>query len=273
MAVNWQAACDFVYSNGLLWERDLYAYLFQQGEVERLHGSLVAYQNADGGYGNALEPDARCPQSHPLALEFLLGVLVQHDIPPGNLLLGVSQWVEANMNPDGTLRNPPEFMAYPRAPWWQEGGQTAPDSIVGNLIKLGADSPILRDAAARWAAANLTEAHIRAVDWLFMAYHAHDYYLNLPDAPQALKTAVLQTLAKLAQAAPLEQIYVGMRFANAPGSIVTQAMPPTFINDALTYLEAAQQADGGWNDEHGLPQWRAYTTITNLLVLRRFGRV
>src|SRR5687768_10357867 len=135
MAINLKRARDFVYSNGVLWERDLFAYLFQDGDLSRLQRSLQAYQNADGGYGNALEHDARCPQSHPLALEFLLGVLAQFDLPPGSLLDGAGEWVARSRQADGSLHNPPELLDYPHAPWWNEGGQSIPDSIVGNLIK------------------------------------------------------------------------------------------------------------------------------------------
>jgi hypothetical protein len=43
------------------------------------------------------------------------------------------------------------------------------------------------------------------------------------------------------------------------------------INNFLDYLRESQQDDGHWDDEHGLPHWYPYATITTLLTLRRFG--
>src|SRR3954469_22319867 len=94
MAINLKNARDFVYASGTLWERALFAYLFQGGSLDRLHQCLLNYKNPDGGYGHALEHDFRCPDSHPLALEFLLNVLYQANVPAGSLLEGTTAWLE-----------------------------------------------------------------------------------------------------------------------------------------------------------------------------------
>ena len=46
-------------------------------------------------------------------------------------------WVERNRHEDGSLKNPDSLHNYPHASWWSGGGQSAPDSITGNLIKQG----------------------------------------------------------------------------------------------------------------------------------------
>lgn len=270
MSINFQKARDFVYSNGVLWERDLFAYLFQNGSLSRLHHNLQGYQNADGGYGHALEHDIRCPQSHPLALEFLLGVLTQTDIPAGIILDGTAAWLEANRNPDGSLRNPPEVLEYPHAPWWNEGGQSMPDSMVGNLTKYGKSSPGLNASTTQWVQENLTLDKIRANDWLFMAYHAYDYYFNLPDCEE-YRAATIENIVKLARQIPENQYHSLIRFAMTPDSRVAKAAPD-LIKTALDYLAVMQREDGSWNDQHDLAQWRPFVTITNLLALRNHGR-
>jgi len=78
------AARDFVYANGVLWERRLFGHLFEGRPVEPVLAAFKAYKNADNGFGNALEHDVRCPDSHPLALEFLLTVLLRAGIEPGD---------------------------------------------------------------------------------------------------------------------------------------------------------------------------------------------
>src|SRR5829696_1658490 len=111
--VDFRKARDYVYSNGQLWERVLFAYCFQDSSVEQVHSALRAYRNADGGYGNALEHDMRYPLSHPLALEFLLRVLHDTALPAGDLLDRAAAWVQANQNEDGSLRNPADLLDYP----------------------------------------------------------------------------------------------------------------------------------------------------------------
>src|SRR5215213_7771014 len=179
MAIDLKRARDFVYANGVMWERALFAYLFQGGSLERLHQCLLCYKNPDHGWGHALEHDLRCPESNPLALEFLLAILTQLDIPVGNLLDGTPQWLEGQREPDGSLKNPPETLDYPHAPWWNGGGQTIPDSIVGNLTTLGCASDSLGQTTAQWVQHNLSPEKIRANDWLFMTYHAYDYFLPI----------------------------------------------------------------------------------------------
>src|SRR5262245_23142932 len=176
MSVNLKRARDFVYASGTLWERALFATLFQGESVERLHQCWLSYKNPDGGFGHALEHDVRCPDSHPLALEFLLGALTQTGVPVGTLLDGTAAWLERQRQPDGSLKNPAALLDYPHAGWWDGGGQNMPDSIVGNLTKLGCASDSLRQTTAAWVRDNLTVEKIRANEWLFMAYHAYDYF-------------------------------------------------------------------------------------------------
>jgi len=278
MAIDLKAARDFVYQNGTLWERALFAYLFQGGSVGRLQSCLRAYKNPDNGYGHALEHDLRCPESHPAALEFLLSVMVTFRIPPGDLLHGTAEWVEANQNEDGSLRNPPALLDYPLAPWWTgDGGQTIPDSIVGNLMSYREMTDRVFENTLKWTAVNLTEERIRANDWLFMAYHAYDFYKNVVIAPDhdRLWTAAQENIVACAEAARPDQYYQILRFVPDPTlkNLTHPQIPDVLVNKMLDHLETAQQPDGSWHDEHTLPQWYPYTTILVLFGLRNHKRL
>jgi hypothetical protein len=274
MTINFKAARDFVYANGTLWERSLFAYLFQNGDLSHLHHHLKGYQNGDGGYGNAMEHDIRCPHSHPLALEYLSGVLDQYQIPLGNLLDGAPEWLERHQNEDGSLINPPEVLDYPHAGWWDGGGQHIPASTVGLLMKWGKATPQLRERTARWVANNLNIDQLQKNDWLFMSYHAYDYYMNVDTAPnlEACREGAVETILDLAYKAPDDQTYSLFRFAPTPDSVVAKAAKEGFIEAKLDYLLSTQGDDGGWRDQHGLPQWYPMVTISNLYTLRNYGR-
>lgn len=265
---------EFVYQNGLLWERALFAWLFEGGSLDHLYACLRCYRNPDGGYGHAFEPDIRYPGSHPLALEFFLRVLVERGIPPADLLDGVSAWLEKNQQADGTLQNPPGLLAYPHAPWWTHGGQTAPDSITGNLIRLGKASDTLRTATLNWAQAHLTHEYLAEQEWLFMLYHAYDYFFAEERFPQVdeMREATLTRMIALAQNLPEEQYASLMMFAPVPDSPLAKAAPQ-LIERSLQAIERQWQEEGCWHDQHNLPQWYTWQTITNLHVLRSYGRL
>ncbi len=275
MSINIGTARDFVYRQGTLFERALFAWLFDDGDLERLQQIILCYKNPDGGFGHGFEHDLKAPQSNPLALEYLLGVMKHTDIPAGNLLDGTAAWVEANMEADGALRNPPQTRDYPLAPWWQEtGGQTMPDSITGNLITFNAATPSLLLKTKAWALANLGIEKIRANTWLFMAYHAYDFFFAIDDFPELpqLRKATIDNIVACAESMPEAQHDSIFTFAPTPDSRVAKALPAGLLDRCLDTLAQAQQAEGFWRDQHDLPQWYPMTTINALLALRRYGR-
>lgn len=273
MTPNLKAARDYIYSKGTLWERALYAYHFEGGSLARLYACLVAYQNEDGGYGNAFEHDIRCPDSHPLALEFLLTVLRIGAIPTGDLLAGTAGWLERQLLPDGSLRNPKAVLDYPHAPWWGGGGQEVPLAIVGNLHRQGFSTPTLLEAAARWAEENMSVSQILTNEWLFMCYRPYEYYFAIPEtgAVAECRAATLENIVTLAKTMPSEQMYSLFFLATDPDSPAARALPERLLKDSLERLFESQQEDGCWHDQHGLVHWYPYTTLCVLLTLRRFG--
>ena len=193
----------------------------------------------------------------------------------GSILEGVSSWVENQMDEAGNLRNPESTRDYPLAPWWQEaGGQTMPDSIVGNLIYFGAATESLVDRTTRWVSARHSPQSIRANEWLFMAYHAVDFFFAIDDFPNldALREATIENVVRCAERVPEDQYDSVFSFAPKPDSPIANALPAGLLDKCLDSLENAQQKDGCWLDQHNLPQWYPATTINVLLALRRYGR-
>lgn len=248
--------------------------MFEKGSLERVHRCFLAYQNEDGGYGHALEHDIRCPSSHPLALEYLLRVLQDTKLPIGNLLDRAATWLDGVQDGTGKLINPPDLHDYPYAPWWSEDGQNEPDSIVGNLIAFGKANDNIIAKTRLWVQNNRTIEHIQNEEWLFMLYHAYDYFMNDLEFPNSEihREATYQRIIELIQAAPKKQYGSIFMFAPEPDSEIAKRIPD-IIPKALDVIESQQQEDGSWHDEHGLTQWYPMTTINNLLTLQRYGRL
>ena len=275
MPLDFDKARDFAHQNGTLLERALFAWLFENGGADRVRQIILCYKNPDNGFGHGLEHDIRAPMSHPLALEYLLGTMKHIGLDPADTLAGAADWVESRMDAAGDLLVPPGIRAYPMAPWWQEsGGQTMPDSIVGNLIHFGCATPSLVEKTVAWAAANHSPDTIRENNWLFMAYHAYDFFFAIDAFPKldSYRQASVDNIVALAQAMPDSQCDSLFAFAPTPDSIVAEALPPALILRCLDLLENSQQPAGHWLDQHNLPQWYTMTTINVLLALRRYGR-
>ena len=160
-----------------------------------------------------------------------------------------------------------------------KGGQTQPDSITGNLIRLKACTPGLATSTQQWVSQNLTLDQIRGNKWLFMAYHAYDYFMNVRTFPnlEEHRQAVLKNIRACAeeQARKNEskKYYTLFSFAPSPASEVAQAIPMNLIEQYLDHIEASQREDGGWDDEHDLPYWQPYASIMSLLALKNFNRL
>lgn len=273
--VSLSQARNYVYAHGTLWERALFSFLFEDGSLDRLHQCLFAYKNADNGFGHRFEHDLSFPGSNSTALEYLLSTLRRFDVPVGSLLDGTAQWLEHQLAEDGSI-TPPEGLAdYPLAPWWREwGAQPAPDSIVGNLAHFGQATAKLLDATQKWVLAHLKVTDIQEIEWLFMAYHPYEYYTAIEDVPshEGLLEATYAHIASLAKAMPIEQSYTLFAFVPGPESPISQ-MIPDVVEQALDHIEARQEDEGHWRDQHGLAQWFPMVTIGNLYALKQFGRL
>ena len=62
----YEKARGFIYRNARPLDLALWKYHFENGNREDVLTALMAYQNADGGFGHALEADSFNPNSAPI---------------------------------------------------------------------------------------------------------------------------------------------------------------------------------------------------------------
>jgi hypothetical protein len=268
MSLSLDRAREFVYQHGVLWERALFAHLFEGGSRERVVRCLALYQNGDGGWAHALEHDIRTPASHAVAAEYALGVMAEYGLAEPEVVARTAAWCEASQAETGEFPLGESFHRYPRAAWWQEMTVYPPDAITGRLAALGAATQRLRERTARWVAQNLTQDELRGLDtesWRYRLYHYADYFMNIeaPDAP-AWQEAIVAKVVELARAQPGGESALGFGWA---ASLPAGAIPAELIAKRRAALAAGQTEDGGWADPHGLLQWRPMHTIWALKTL------
>ncbi|SDM32841.1 hypothetical protein [Nonomuraea jiangxiensis] len=276
-------AASYLHLHGRLIDRLRFEALFGHGSRERVLDALRCYQNADGGFGNALEPDLRGPGSQPEPVEVAFWILDELDAFDSPMVPAACDYLAGVTTGDGGVPFVlPSVRDTPRAPWWETdddppGNLIPTASIAGLLHKHGVEHPWLATATefcwSRIAALKETSPYeARAVVT----------FLNLvPDRSRAeaefdrLREGILATVA-LDPDEPGEP-HFPLDFAYEPLRL------PLFTQDVLdTHLDAliaAQSADGGWNGNWLMwtplvvHEWGGYVTVQRLKTLRAYGRL
>jgi hypothetical protein len=268
-------------------ERALFARRFRGGPAEPVVAALHAYRNADGGFGRALEPDVRAPESMALHAEVALRALADAGIRDAEIGRGLCRSLAAQAEPSGRVPivDRAAVDAHPHAPHWSfpifEGDSPNPTAaIVGLLRAQGAEDAWLdRAEAFCWErlAGPLEDAHEIERAVLFLE-NARD---RARAAALARHVAALLPAAAhyRADAASGEYGLTPLRFCPRPDALLRFAFSQDVLAAHLAALAAEQQADGGWPiafptaTPGALLEWRGIATFEALAVLQAWGRL
>jgi hypothetical protein len=112
----------WIYRNARPIELALWQYEFENASKEAVLSALSHYQNEDGGFGHALEPDNWNPNSSPSITLSAIGKLNNiHFTDAGHpMMQGIIKFLESGEHfvGDGWVFNIPSNNDYPHAPWW-----------------------------------------------------------------------------------------------------------------------------------------------------------
>jgi hypothetical protein len=277
---------EFMWSNARLLERRLFAHLFKSAPAEPVRAALLAYQNADGGFGNALEPDKRCPDSQPIDQEVALHVFDDVGLDEAAVMRMCDFLQTITTSEGGVPFVLPTVRSAPRAPWWNTDDDPPASlnptaSIAGLLHKHGFRHPWLDRATDYcWkmiAASQLDEPHLLVVIITFLE--------NASDQSRArrefdrLATSLFEH--DLVAIDPDTEGYVKMPldYAPTPQSWCRRLFSDEVIGEHLAALAAHQQPDGGWPISWPAVspacelEYRAIVTLGALRTLRAYGQL
>jgi hypothetical protein len=277
---------DFMLRNARLLERRLFALLFRGGAAEPVHAALNAYANADGGFGNALEPDKRCADSQPIDQEVALHVLDDSGFDPA-VAGRMCDFLQTISTAEGGVPFVlPTVDSAPHAPWWSSDPNPPASlnptaGIAGMLHKHGFKHPWLDGATAYcWqtiAASPLDEPHLLVTVLAFLE-HA-------PDQARARKeferVATNLFEKELVAVDPATEGYVKMPldYAPTPQSWCRRLFSDDVLAAHLDALAARQQQDGGWPiawptvSVTNEMEYRGIVTLGALKTLKAYGRL
>jgi len=112
----------WIYRNSRQLDLAMWQYEFENGNKDNVISALFHYQNEDGGFGNALEPDCWNPNSTPYttlnAISKLYNIYFTDMSHP--IMQGIIRFFECgkHFTGDGWLFSVPSNNDYPCAPWW-----------------------------------------------------------------------------------------------------------------------------------------------------------
>ncbi len=276
------AARDFVWTDARLVERRLFATVFEGADAGGVVDALRGYQNADGGFGHALEPDKRCPDSTALDVETAFDILLAAGARDDELVRRACDWLQSVATPEGAVSLcSPVIENYPRAEhmgeWTYQPDLNPTAGLVGRLHSLGVEHP-WREQAATWCAKTLAEGLPGD------AHGLHEAMEFLEHGPGEVDLdAIREHLAKVsfyrADADDPEYGVTPLHFASTPDSPWRPLFTDEQIAGHLDRLIADQQPDGGWAITWEPPgaaaklEYRGVETVRALRVLKAYNRL
>ncbi len=279
-------------------EAAIFRHEFEGGSDGDVLTELAAFQNGDGGFGCAMEPDFRLPDSSPLATSLALQRLSA--LPPSaqrtKMTKAAMGYLIERYDPsrEGWAAVPAEIVDHPRAPWWdpdeEEGAARSWPNPTAELTGYLYEFPSAAGDRLRQA---LTERALAWLDGLADPIEMHDLLcflrlaVRLPGPMQAELYRRLDPLVPKAVAVD-PTAWAGyclqpVQVAPSPRSRYYKSLRPA-VEANLDHLIGRQGQDGAWEPtwawgryeevwQTARREWRGILTLENLRLVYAHGRL
>ena len=256
----------------------LFATCFLGAPAAGVVDALRGYQNEDGGFGHALEPDKRCPASLPIDVETAFQALVSADIVDEPMVLRACDFLAQTAADAGSGGSVPLAFpiieSFPRAEHWSDWtyapGLNPTAGLIGLLYELGVEHPWV-DQGTQYCWERLEAAEVP--DGADTLSEIFVFLEHVPDRERAQvhAAALAEHLGEIAgfQLDPnatgygLTPLHLAPESTSEWRSLFTDAQ----IDAHLDQLLARQQPDGGWQisweppSEASRLEWRGIATL------------
>ena len=299
---NMERAGAFIHSAARPLEQALFAYYFHAGTPEEVYAQLAHFQNPDGGFGRALEPDLRLPASSVYVTTIGLQILRDLATPAAHPLThGAIRYLLQTFDAERQRWPiiPPAASEAPHAPWWSYGddlparfGEYLANPRAEILGYLYDYAELVPHALIQ----ELTEAIISHLASQPDAMEMHDLlcYLRLLETrslPEAVRTPLLRKLQVVVDRTVAREPADWEHYGLQPLSVISSPTSPLApllgeaIDRNLDYLIAHQGADGAWGPSWtwgdlfpetwpaAEREWKGVITVSTLRKLQTFGRL
>lgn len=298
-AESYDRAREFLRQQARPLERALYCYHFGCAYPVDAREALAEYQNRDGGFGRALEPDIRVPASSAIATTVGFHYLREFGVTAADPLVPAAvRWTQDAFDPklERWLPVPAAVDLWPHAPWWSWREPGAPGFALNPGIELVAHLWHYAEAADAAFLARVTDAAEAFVDTLPQKLEMHDLLClvrlaETPSVPAVLRNKAADQARRSGPAVVARDPQAWSGYAAKPLLLAPRAdsLLAPLLRDAidanLDYEIKRQGADGAWApnwDWQGrYPdrwpeaelEWKSVLTLQVLLSLRSYGRL
>ncbi len=281
-------------------ERRLFTFYFENEPMENTIADVSQFQNKDGGFGNAIEPDFRMPESSPMATDHALRIFREIGAPSdqrsvANAVKYILGCYNAQTGTWPMVSS--EVNNHPHAPWWHYDFATGkvPAESTGNpTAEIVSSLLAWPELVLPGMLDSLTSLCLQRIAGLTANAEMHELscYLQLVEAlPPARRGAsevkMKELTSKIVAHDPAAWSAYGPQplfFVSSPDSILYDDLRPA-IEANLDYLIDNQDEAGGWGPnwdwggqypevwDVACMEWHGSITLDNLRKLRAFGRV
>jgi hypothetical protein len=283
------AAEHFLAAHARVLDRRRFAHLFRDGPAEAVRDAVAAYRNADGGFGHALEPDGRGPESQPAAVEAALRVLDEAGAWDPELVGGACDWLGSIAPREGGAPFVmPGVEGWPHAPWWRvdEGlpaSVITTGQIAGTLLRRRVEHPWL-DQATEWLWRRAEDPGVpeSSPSAGYQVLGLVRFLDHVPDAERAdaALDGLADHIAAVVRSDPAAEgeLQSPLDLAPEPRSRVRRLLDDDLVAAHLDALAAGAGRDGGWTfpwpawSPAAEADWRGAVTVDALVVLRANAR-
>jgi hypothetical protein len=294
MTIDLPAAAAFMTTTARLIDRRRFAARFEGGDPDGVLAALDAYRNADGGYGWALEPDVRVPESQPAAALHAFDILDEIAPATGPHAGALCDWLESVTLADGGIPAAlPGSQLAGTAPWLGNVDTTVSSlmltaAVAGRAHRAARHDPAIAQhpwlaRATRHCLEQIAarEEPASVYELLFGLQFLDAVVDDRPEAAPLLDrfAAAIPAAGSLHVQGGADDEYIRpLDFSPEPDRPIRRHLAPEVIEADLDRLAAGQRDDGGWDFDHvphspaAIPDWRGYYTNYAIGILRAHGR-
>lgn len=293
-------AGSFILKQARPLEQRLFEYHFKDGPEEAVLAELGRYQNDDGGFGRALEPDFRLQASSPLATTVAMQRIRELSLPPGHPIVQKALlYLISTYDPQKGYwpAVPTEVNQVPHAPWWhfdEAEGKTAPETPANPTAEIAGYLHAYPELIPADFLADRTEFALNHLLSQPDEMGMHDVFCflrlaaELPEPAQGMFMERLKrAIDKIVTRDPQNWADYGpqpIMFVKSPDSPLA-ALLEEEIQANLDYTIDTQNEDGSWSPnwswgdnypetwDQAKQEWQGILTLENLRTLAAFGRI
>lgn len=279
---------------------------FEYGTIKEVLIALKTFQNPDGGFGHALEPDSWNPHSSPIQTWSAMEIMeeIGLDDPKHPMIQGILTYLESTPDFDGHFwfNTVPSNTDYPHAPWWQDKSKKGdyhdynPTAyFAGFILRFAERHSNLYQTGKRIAQESIlafnqthdtTEMHLLAC----FAHLAQDLQSSGITDLVGFDTMELHLIERIKTLIDQDKDHWTSGYVCKPSRFIKTRNSPLYpiYHDAAeaecVHIEETQAEDGTWAvtwDWAEYPRewaiaknwWKSIIILNNLLYLKQFGRL